>query len=253
MDALFYIVPLFFLTALLYSVAGFGGGSTYIAVLLLFSFPYESVPKISLACNLVVVAGGTYLFAKEGHLPWRKILPFVVGSIPAAYFGGKFPIGKTLFSVLLGISLLAAAIRMLLSEGSFVERQEVSEKKAWALGLPLGALLGGLAGLVGIGGGIFLSPLLYVLGWADAKEAAASAAFFILVNSVAGLAGQYAKSAVVPDLHFLLPLLLAVFAGGQVGGRLGSRTLPKFAIQRATALLVLWVSLRLLWKIVAAS
>ncbi|MDO8461493.1 MAG: sulfite exporter TauE/SafE family protein [Deltaproteobacteria bacterium] len=250
MEQLFLIVSLFFLTALVYSIAGFGGGSTYIAILILFAFPYSAVPKVALICNLIVVTGGFTLFLREGHFSARKVIPFIVTSIPAAYWGGTLPIGKRLFSLLLGISLLVAAIRMFLSEEAFVVKREVSWKKSWAVGLPVGALLGALSGLVGIGGGIFLSPVLYLLGWANAKEAAAAASFFILVNSVAGLFGQFSKEGLMPDAAFLVPLGIAVLLGGQIGSRLGSQRLPKLFLQRVTALLILFVSGKLLWGLV---
>jgi len=251
-EHLLYILPLFFLAALVYSMAGFGGGSTYIAILVLFSFPYASIPKISLLCNLVVVTGGFFVFYREGHFSPRKVLPFVVGSIPAAYWGGRFPIGKTFFSLLLGLSLLVAAIRMLLSDESFIVRREVSWQHAWVVGVPAGGLLGALSGLVGIGGGIFLSPFIYFLGWGDAKEAAAAASFFILVNSLAGLGGQFSKTGWnLPDIHLLIPLGIAVLIGGQIGSRLGSKKIQKLALQRITAGLILWVAVRLLWEVVA--
>lgn len=248
MYPLYYIAPLFFLAALVYSMAGFGGGSTYIAILVLFSFPYASIPKISLLCNLVVVTGGFFVFYRQGHFSPRKVLPFVIGSVPAAFWGGQFPIDKTFFSLLLGLSLLVAALRMLLSDESFIVRREVSWRRAWMIGVPVGLLLGALSGLVGIGGGIFLSPLIYLFGWGDAKEAAAAASFFILVNSLAGLTGQFSKTGwSFPDLHLLIPLGLAVLIGGQIGSRLGSKKIPKLALQRITAGLILWVSARLLW------
>ena len=248
MESLSTILPLFLLTALVYSMAGFGGGSTYIAILVLVSFPYASIPTISLLCNLIVVSGGFLVFYREGYFSPRKVLPFVVGSIPAAYWGGQFPIEKTLFSLLLGLSLFVAAVRMLLSDESFIVRREVSWRQAWAVGIPAGALLGALSGLVGIGGGIFLSPLVYLLGWARAKEAAAAASFFILVNSLAGLVGQFSKMGwSLPDSRLLIPLGLAVLIGGQIGSRLGSKKIPKIALQRITAGLILWVSARLIW------
>lgn len=254
METLAIIVPLFFLTALVYSMAGFGGGSTYIALLVLFSFPYASIPKIALLCNLIVVTGGFFLFYREGHFSPRKVLPFVVSSIPAAYWGGRFPIGKTIFSLLLGLALLIAAVRMLLSDESFIVRREVSWRRAWAIGIPAGALLGAFSGLVGIGGGIFLSPFIYFLGWGDAKGAASAASFFILVNSLAGLAGQFSKTGwSLPDIHLLIPLGLAVLIGGQIGSRLGSKKIPKLALQRITAGLILWVSVRLLWEVLMSA
>ncbi len=245
-----YLVPLFFLTALVYSMAGFGGGSTYIAILVLLSHPYESIPKVALLCNLIVAGGGFAVFFREGHFSSKTVIPFIVTSIPAAYLGGSVPIGKNLFSILLSLSLLVAAFRMFLSDEAFVPKRKVSWKTAWMVGLPSGLLLGGLAGLVGIGGGIFLSPLLYLLGWADAKRAAAASSFFILANSIAGLVGQFSKGFAVPDTNFLILLGMAVLLGGQVGSRLGAGRISRLVLQRITAVLILSVVLRLLWQIV---
>ena len=247
MESLVYLIPLFFLTALLYSTVGFGGGSTYLALLVLFSVPYTEMPKVALACNIVVVAGGCYFFIRAGYFSLRKVLPFIVTSIPAAYLAGSVTIGKAVFMWLLFISLAVAGLRMLLSEHSFKVRKEVTWSQAWLVGLPIGALLGALSGLVGIGGGIFLAPVLLLLGWAHAKEVAAAASFFILVNSAAGLLGQFSKGAWLVELGFLIPLLVAVFLGGQIGSRLGSGAFSKVALQRLTAVLILFVSGRLLW------
>ncbi len=247
MEPIHFLVPLFFATALIYSMAGFGGGSTYLALLALFSFPYESMPKVALLCNLIVVTGGCWFFYRAGHCKFQKILPFILTSIPMAYWGGTIPIGKRLFTLLLACTLCVAALRMLMSEKAFEARFAPSWKRAWFFGIPVGALLGFLSGLVGIGGGIYLAPLLLLLGWADSKQAAASASFFILVNSLAGLAGQLTKGNLVVGYDSLLPLLFAVFLGGQIGSRLGSRAIPKLALQRITAGLILFISVRLLW------
>lgn len=247
MEALIYLIPLFFVTALLYSTVGFGGGSTYLALLALFSFPYVMIPKVALICNIVVVAGGCYFFIRAGHLSLRKILPFLVTSIPAAYFAGSIPVERTLFLWLLSLSLAVAGTRMLIADKSFQIRTDVTWRKAWLLGLPIGAGLGALSGLVGIGGGIFLAPVLFLLGWAHAKEVAASASLFILVNSIAGLLGQLSKGGWVVEFNILLPLLMAVFIGGQIGSRLGSGMVTPVALQRITAVLILFVSGRILW------
>ncbi|MBI3541139.1 MAG: sulfite exporter TauE/SafE family protein [Deltaproteobacteria bacterium] len=243
---LFYLAPLFFLTALTYSMVGLGGGSTYLALLALFAVSYSSIPQIALLCNLVVVVGGYWFFWKAGHFSLRRVLPFIVTSIPMATWGGSIPIEKKVFMLLLGLSLGVAALRMLLSDKVFESRFPLSWKRAWAVGIPVGALLGFLSGLVGIGGGIYLAPVLLLLGWADSKQAAAAASFFILVNSIAGFGGQLMKGGFMISWGMVLPLLFAVFLGGQIGSRLGSQTIPKLALQRVTAILILAVVARLL-------
>lgn len=247
MESFPLLMGLFFLAALVYSMAGLAGGSTYLALLALFSFPYTEMPKAALLCNLVVSGAGFWIFLRAGHFSPRKVLPFVATSVPAAYLGGRIPIDKTVFLWLLTLSLLAAGLRLLLSEESFVARREVTWAEAWKIGLPVGTLLGLLSGLVGIGGGIFLAPILYFLGWGNAKEVAAATGFFILVNSLSGLAGQIAKSGWAIEWTWVAPLLAAVFLGGQIGSRLGAGKISKSALRRVTAALILFAAGRLLW------
>ena len=156
---------------------------------------------------------------------------------------------KELFYLLLGFSLFAAGARMLMPDKKFEEPRFVSLKTMWMVGMPVGAGLGFFSGLVGIGGGIFLSPLLLLMRWVNAKQAAAAASFFILVNSFSGLLGQAQKAAVVPGESFIF-LGLAVLAGGQLGASLGSYRLPRLGLQRITALLILYVSIHLITKVI---
>ena len=243
------LIPLFFLTALVYSLVGFGGGSTYLALLALFSFPYESMPKVALLCNLVVVSGGCWFFIRAGHLPFRKILPFLLTSIPMAYLGGRIPISKTVFFWLLGVSLLAAAFRLFIVDRDFESSHVLSTKKVWGIGLPVGALLGLISGLVGIGGGIFLSPLLLVMGWTNAKESAAAASLFILINSLSGLTGQFTKGGLPVESTIVFSLMFAVFLGGQIGSRLGAgKSVSIPLLEKVIASLLLFASGRLLYQ-----
>jgi len=235
---------LFFLIALLYSMVGFGGGSSYLAILILAGLTYETIPPLALLCNLIVVTGGFIHFYRAGYFNLNRVLPFVIASIPMAYWGGKILISDDVFSLLLGFSLLAVAVRLFLPDISKTEVRQVSGKQEWLVGLPVGALLGFLAGVVGIGGGIFLSPILLLMRWVNVKQAAAAACFFILVNSIAGLAGQATKG--VFHLEMIVPLGLAVLIGGQIGSRLGSFHLPKKNLARILAVLVLYVSVRLI-------
>lgn len=246
-DHLTILIPLFFATAVIYSMAGFGGGSTYLALLVLFSVPFDSIRSIALCCNIAVVSIGWWHFSS--HLRMKRLLPFLLTSIPLAYLGGTITLGKTAFTVVLGGSLCVAAIRMLLAGRAFESRSEIPAKSLWILGLLIGSLLGFVSGLVGIGGGIYLSPMLLFLGWADAKEAAAAASCFILVNSLAGLISQVSHGLSIPFLS-IAPLLIAVTLGGFLGSRAGSRSIPKLGLQRVTGVLILWVSIRLLWGLV---
>jgi uncharacterized protein len=249
MDSLLLIlVPLFFSTALVYSIAGFGGGSTYLALLVIFGLPYELIPKIALLCNLVVVSGGLYHFHRAGYVSIQRLLPFVIASIPFAYLGGRLPVSKEIFLLLLGITLALAGLRLLLTPKIVRQPSAMTGKKLWSVGLPLGATLGFISGLVGIGGGIFLSPILYFLGWGHARHIAAAASFFIFVNSLFGLWGQLAKgSTFVAGSEWLLPLALAVFLGGQIGSRLSVGKISLGKLQKVTAALILVVAGRIFW------
>ena len=250
MDGIPFWIPFcFFLIAFFYSMVGFGGGSSYLAILVLAGLSYQSIPSTALVCNLIVTSGGSWHFYRAGHFRLKNVLPFIVLSIPMAYVGGSVPIGKDLFCLLLGISLLAVALRMFLPSDRFEHANDISWNQAWLIGLPLGAVLGFLAGLVGIGGGIFLSPLLLFMRWVNAKEAAASASFFIIVNSLSGLAGQMQRGSV--HLEWIFPLGLAVFLGGQIGSRMGAYQIPKVRLQQLLAGLVLYVAVKLLIEAVA--
>lgn len=247
MDASFYpLIPLFFFTALLYSSAGLGGGSTYLALLALFGFSYTSIPLFALSCNILVVSGGFWHFYRAGHFRSKNVLPFLISSIPLAYLGGTLRISQNVFSLILAFALICAAFRLFLKEEE-KPLKELSWKKAFILGLPLGGLIGFLSGLIGIGGGIFLSPLLMLWRWASAKQAAAAASFFILINSISGLLGQVSKGASFDHLERLGPLLIAVFLGSQIGARWGAFRVSKFVLQRVSAGILLFSSLRIIW------
>jgi len=243
------LAALFFATALLYSAAGFGGGSTYTALLVLAAVDYRAVPIVSLACNIIVVSVGTWRFARGGHLDWRRAWPLFVTSVPAAWLGGRLVIGEVLFVGLLGAALLVAGLLMLWQPAWQREAAPASTRR-WIEPVA-GAGLGFAAGVVGIGGGIFLAPLLYMLRWAPPKRIAATCAAFILVNSLAGLAGQASKGlgaagAVIGEHVLLFP---AVAAGGMIGAWLGSDRLDPKWVRILTAMLILYVAARLLLRL----
>lgn len=235
----------FFATALLYASVGYGGGSTYSALLALSGVDYRLLPAIALACNIVVVTGGSIRFARAGITPWRGALVLTAIAAPAALLGGLMPIGETAFLTLLGLALVLTGLTMLIPV-----REGAGEPTRGARWMPLFALpLGFLAGLVGIGGGIFLAPLLHLTRWNSARAIAATASFFILVNSLAGLGGQLIKGGadqLGSAVTLGLPLLLAVAIGGQIGSLLAARLLPPAWIRWLTAALTLWVGAGLL-------
>ena len=238
----------FFLTALLYAAAGFGGGSTYTALLVLADTDYRAVPILSLLCNSLVVSVGTWRFAREGHLDWRRSWPLFLLSVPAAWLGGRLMIGETLFVGLLAISLLVAGLLMLWQP--YWQREATAPRRARWVEPVAGGVLGFLAGVVGIGGGIFLAPLLYLLRWGAPRAIAATCAAFILVNSIAGLVGQASKglgaaSAVMADHAALFP---AVLVGGFVGSTIGAKRIDPKWVRVLTALLILYVAVRLAFR-----
>lgn len=245
-----YLTALLFVAvAFLYAAVGFGGGSTYTAILIEAGLHWELVPLVSLVCNLVVVSGGVYHFAKSGHLDLRMAAPLVATSVPAAFVGGYIRLDESSFLQILSIALFVAGLLMLINWQWSAER-DFRPRSAIPVSLGLGLLLGGLAGITGIGGGIYLAPVLHLTRFAQAKKVAATCSLFILVNSLAGLAGQLAKLGQVGvellDSSYLL-LPLSVLLGGQLGSRIGATRLDAALIRRLTGLLILVVAIRLLW------
>ena len=246
------LASLFLVTACLYASAGFGGGSTYTALLVLAGTEFHLIPLIALSCNIVVVMGGVWRFHKVGALRIKPLLPFLIGSIPAAWIGGRLPISETFFIGLLSVALLLAGLRLLFVK--LPERGNETRPTPMLLAALIGTVLGGLAGLVGIGGGIFLAPVLYGLKWGRPRQIAAACSFFILVNSVAGLFGQMLKfqdQNILDQIPTYIPLILAVFIGGQIGAWLSSKKLDPILLKRITACLILVAAVRLLWGLFA--
>ncbi len=242
----------FALTAFAYATVGFGGGSTYNALLALAEVDYRLLPLLALICNIIVVTGGSWRSLRARLVRWSLILPFAVTSIPMAWLGGQLHVSQTSFFGLLGFSLLLSGLRMAL-RGPPEPHQvhDPSPGRLWALGLPMGAVLGLLAGMVGIGGGVFLAPLLHGLRWAPARIISGSCCVFILLNSAAGLSGQVSKLYGAPESPDLQPyywLFVAVFLGGQIGSHMGVRVLGARTLRRLTGVLVFYVSLRLLYR-----
>jgi uncharacterized membrane protein YfcA len=247
MDAVPIWLPFAFLAiALAYSAAGFGGGTAYVAVLAVSGLPYLAIPQIALVCNIIVTCGGVWHFRRGGHMDFKRILPFLILSFPLAFVGGRMHIGQSQFYVLLGLVLIAAGVAMMIGKRAEAERQPISVARAWWVGLPAGGVLGLLAGSVGIGGGVFLAPVLVLTGWLPAKQTAAAASLFILVNSAAALAGQFAKAVHIDIM--VVPLAVAALVGGQIGSRAGSYRLPAVGVRRVLAAIILVVGLRIFWK-----
>ena len=241
------LAVLFFGAALVYASVGFGGGSAYLALLTLAALPAADVPVVALVCNVVVVAGGSWQFVRAGHARARLVVPFLVTSVPAAALAGAATVPVGTLRTVTGLALALAAVAMAVEVRArpVVEVEAIGRARLWAGGAALGAALGGLAGLIGIGGGIFLAPVLYGLGWGTPKQIAAAASVFILINSLAGLAG---KASAVGELSVAayVPLFVAVLAGGQIGSRLGARRWSPAVVKRVTAAVVLVAAVNLL-------
>lgn len=245
-----YLTALAFaVVAFMYASVGFGGGSTYTAILIESGLHWELVPPVALVCNIVVVLGGIYHFARAGHLDMRFAAPLIATSVPAAFLGGYVSLDESSFRNILGVALLVAGVLLLLDRQWRRKDRSVASTAIGAR-LALGLFLGALAGLTGIGGGIYLAPVLHLFRLAEARAVAATCSLFILVNSLAGLAGQVTKlgsgAAVLLDAGYLI-LPIAVLIGGQLGSRAGARWLPASPIRRLTGLVIIIVSVRILW------
>ncbi len=243
----------FSVTALLYASIGFGGGSTYTAVLALAKTDYLLIAPVSQMCNIIVVTGGIIRFSRAGLMPWRRALMLSFAAAPFTFMAARVPITQTVFLALLSACLFVTGLILLLqkTEGDVpAESAKHSKTSAGSVIMAMGA--GALAGFVGIGGGIFLAPYLHLTRWAKAKEIAATASLFILVNAVAGLAGQLTKlgnAQRLDDLIAFWPLLLAVVIGGSIGSHLAVQKLPAQLVRRFTALLILFVAGQLAWRL----
>lgn len=230
-----------FVVALLYSSVGHAGASGYLAVMSLFAVAPDVMKPTALALNILVATIGSVQFFRAGHFSWRLFWPFALLAVPLAFVGGAIALPASAFKVLVGAVLLFSAVRLVLEP-----REEAATRvPSLPAALGTGGALGLLAGLTGTGGGIFLTPLLLLMRWATAKNAAAVSALFILVNSSAGLLGNLSRGGAFPKPA--LALLGAVAVGGAVGSYFGSRRLPAASIKRLLALVLLTAGSKLIW------
>lgn len=242
----------FLLVALLYASVGFGGGSSYIALLSLSDIDYRLSAILALLCNILVVSGNCWRYWHAGQLKLRPYWGFLLGSIPLSWLGGRLAVSEFFFTFLLGISLLLAALFMLWQP--LMHRKKIVDimPPSFPIAFASGGILGFVAGLVAIGGGIFLAPLLHIKRWGEAGSIAAFCSFFILINSVFGLIGQMQKNNFLTAFEAVQigwPLFAAVIIGGGLGNHIGVLRFEQAMIRRVTALLVIFVALRLLWRV----
>ena len=236
---------LFLITAILYSSVGFGGGSTYLALLLIWDVPYIIFPAIALLCNIVVVSGNCFNYIRAGNLNTKLLMPYLIGSIPMAYIGGSIHIEKQSFEILLFFVLVVAGSLLLFNFKSYDDHVTSYRKISNFFSTLIGGILGFISGVVGIGGGIFLSPILFLIRAGKPKQIVTVASLFILINSISGVIGQLTKNTVLSEVLNYWYLFLAVFIGGQVGNFLNLKILPTRILAMITAFLVLFVALRM--------
>ncbi len=240
LETLFLLLGGVFIIAVLYSAVGHAGASGYIAVMSLLSLAPAVIKPSALALNILVASIGTWQFMRAGYFSWRLFWPFALLAVPLAFVGGYVVLPDYGFKFLVGLVLLFSAVRLLFD----AKRETPIAAPPVMAALAAGAVIGLLAGLTGTGGGIFLTPLLLFMGWANSKTAAAVSALFILLNSVAGLLGTLSNTPSMPS--FLLPLLLVAGLGGFVGSYFGSRKLNSHSIKRVLAVVLFIAGTKLL-------
>ena len=239
----------FFITAILYSSVGFGGGSTYLALMLIWDIPYYIFPIIALFCNIIVVSGNSINYIKTGNLNLKLLMPYLFGSIPFAFLGASISIEKELFEIILFFVLFIAGIFLLIESKSFEDNKIKIRQIPKILSIIVGSLIGFVSGIVGIGGGIFLSPFLFLMKAGYPKHIITSASLFILINSIFGVLGQLTKDIVFNEFLNFWPLFLSVLIGGQIGNYLNIKFLSNKTLTLITSFLVIFVALRMGFKI----
>lgn len=231
-----------FVGAALYTSVGHGGATVYTAILTLFGFAIAPLVTLVLVMNIVAATIAWVTFRQAGFLRWRLLLPFLVTSVPFAYLGGLLPLTGRTQAIILGLALLAGSVRLLFFARPPSLNVHVRGVLYYAIAAVLGALLGFVAGATGIGGGIFLSPILIALGWANVKEAASVASAFIVLNSLAGLVARLPRTPIEPQ--YVAPFVAVVIVGALLGSFMGARRLPFRAVQISLGLVLLIAAAR---------
>lgn len=239
------IATFFFLAACVYSMAGLGGGPAYVALMAVGGVPLYEIPPVSFLCNLIVVTGGAIQFLRYGHFTWSLFWPFVVSAAPASFFGACLPVPREMFMIPLGICLLYMAVKLVFFDTVVVNDAKVKHPSKIG-GLVIGGTVGLVCGVLGIGGGVFLSPLLMYLNWGTMKQIAAVTSVFIMSTSVAGLSGCLAMRMDLTTLWSYWPLFLAVLLGGQLGSYLGAGKLSAKWVKGVTVVLVVTAGVQLI-------
>ena len=225
----YFIAAVFFVIAFAYSSVGLGGGSSYTALMAILSFNALAIPMVSLTLNLLVTIIGSFNFIRYKHARFKLILPFLISSIPMAYVGGALQLPKEVFYWLLLVSLIFVALRIYFMSNTVLNLNLSSSGKL-IVSLISGGLLGLIAGIVGIGGGIYLVPLIIILGLGTTKEAAACGVIFICLNSISGLVARLQYNTI--DFSDYIPLIIAVLLGGALGSYTGAVKYPAKVMEK---------------------
>jgi uncharacterized membrane protein YfcA len=233
----------FFFIALLYSTVGHAGASGYLATMALLSFPPAVMKPTALMLNIIVALVTTVRFAKAGYFSWRLFWPFALASVPMAYLGGGMHVETTIYKILVGIALVFAALHLILRGKVAPDDPGRAAYPGIGASLAVGGGLGFLSGLTGVGGGIFLSPVLIIFHWAGLRRTAAVAAAFILLNSISGLAGYVQKGGAIPD-HMAL-WSVAVVSGGFIGSTLGATRFNSPVLRVLLSVMLVFAGLKL--------
>ncbi|NIR14627.1 MAG: sulfite exporter TauE/SafE family protein [Desulfobacterales bacterium] len=232
----YYLAGLFFLIAFVYSSVGLGGGSSYTALMAVFGMNTLEIPMISLTLNLFATSVGSYNFIRNKHARLRLILPFLISSIPMAYVGGALQLPKEIFYWVLLISLLLVAARIYIWEQTTV-KLNLGQAAKLVISFLIGSVLGLIAGIVGIGGGIYLVPIIIILGLGTEKEAAACGVIFVWINSLSGLIARFQYNPI--DLTSHIPLISAVLIGSALGSFMGSFKYSPKTMQRILGIVII--------------
>ncbi|MBA2620233.1 MAG: sulfite exporter TauE/SafE family protein [Acidobacteria bacterium] len=242
--AVFVIIAIF-LVAALYSSVGHGGASGYLAMMALLSIAPETARPAALLLNVFVASIAAFQFCRAGHFDWKIFLPFAAGSVPLAFIGGLIRLPTGVYKMILGAVLILAAIRLAINFKTEDDESEQKNTPKFLTALFIGAVIGLISGLVGVGGGIFLTPILLLMNWTQTKRAAGVSAMFILVNSISGLLGNYAQVLSLPTSVWLW--IAAAIGGGFLGATLGSRHFNSMTLRRVLAVGLLIAGAKLIF------
>lgn len=242
-EIIFWLAPVLFFISMAYTSVGLGGGSSYVAFLYLFGIPLAKIPAMALFFNITAASTAVYKFGREGYLKPRLVLPFLVASVPATFFAARLDLEERVLSLIFALVLFFISLFLIFKKKASEPRFHLKKKTNFLISFLLGALLGFLAGLMGIGGGVFLGPVMLLIGLVSPHYVAGTCSAFVLVNSTVGLFSHYLQGNV--DFSVLLLLGIVVFGGARLGSFLGSKKFSPLLLQRIFAVFLLVASLKM--------